>query len=88
VPSEDFFNFLSRQLDEADIKPFHHILTSSFFCFTGQFYEQTDGVAMGPPLPLVIANFFMEDFEEMDSAERPSTPLWFRHVIWPHGLKS
>jgi hypothetical protein len=33
--------------------------------FTGQFYEQIDGMAMGSPLSLVIANFFMEDFGEI-----------------------
>jgi hypothetical protein len=31
---------------------------------TGQFYEQTDGVAMGSPLSPVIMDFLMEDFEE------------------------
>jgi hypothetical protein len=41
-----------------------HVLTFSFFCFNGKFYEQVDGVAMGPPLSPVIAIFFMEDFEE------------------------
>jgi hypothetical protein len=36
-----------------------------YVSFAGQFYEQIDGVDMGSPLSLVIANFFMEDFEEM-----------------------
>jgi hypothetical protein len=36
---------------------FHRILTSSLFCFSGQFYEQFDGVAMGSPLSPVIAKF-------------------------------
>jgi hypothetical protein len=32
--------------------------------FKRQFYEQTDGVAMGSPLSPVIADFFMEHLEE------------------------
>jgi hypothetical protein len=39
----------------------------------------------------VIANFYMEDFEEMVLDRTPHKPLcWFRYVddtfvIWPHG---
>jgi hypothetical protein len=47
-----------------NLSVFRHVLTSSFFCFTGQFYKQTAGVAMGSLLSLVIANSFLEDFEE------------------------
>jgi hypothetical protein len=41
-----------------------HELTSTYFCFDGQFYEQTPGVATGSPLSTVIVNFFMEDSEK------------------------
>jgi hypothetical protein len=54
---------LSQHFDEVTLRLFHHILTSSFFSFNGQFYEQTNGVAMGSPLSPVIANYFMEYFE-------------------------
>jgi hypothetical protein len=63
--------------------------TSSFFRFNGQFYEQTDGVAMGSPLSPVIADFFMEHFEETVLDGAIHKPLcWFRYVddtfvIWP-----
>jgi hypothetical protein len=57
----------------------------------GQFYEQTDGVAMGSPLYPVIANFYMKDFE-MKAIETATHKLacWYRYVddtfvIWPHG---
>ena len=49
---------------------------------------------MGSPLSLVIANFFMEDFEEsaLNQATLKST-CWYRYVddtfvIWPHGETS
>jgi hypothetical protein len=46
---------------------------------------------MGSPLSLVIANFYMEVFEEMVLDRAPHMPLcWFHYVddtfvIWPHG---
>ena len=36
----------------------------SHFVFDGQYYDQIDGIAMGSPLGLVLANIFMCDFEE------------------------
>jgi hypothetical protein len=60
---------------------FRHVLTSSFFRFNCQFYEQTDGVAMGSPLSPVIANYFMEYFEEISLQTATHKPLcWFRYV--------
>jgi hypothetical protein len=63
---------------------------STYFTYSGHFYEQTDGVAMGSPP--VIADFFVEDFEAKAiqlAANKPT--CWFRHVddtfvIWPHGI--
>jgi hypothetical protein len=65
VPLEEALRLLSRHFDDAILRIFHHVLTFSFFSFNGQFYEQTDGVAMGSPLSPVIENYFMEYFEEM-----------------------
>jgi hypothetical protein len=63
MPITDVLNFLSWQFDEDNIRLFHPVLTS-LFCFNGQFYEHTDGVAMGSLLLPVISSFFMEDSEE------------------------
>ena len=57
----------------------------------GDFYEQIDGVAMGRPLSPVVANFYMERFEQLilESASlRPK--VWLRYVddtfvVWNHG---
>jgi hypothetical protein len=65
--------------------------TSSYFIFSGQFYEQTDVMIMGLPLPPVIASFFMEDFEEVVIDWSIHKPLcWFHYmdetfIIQPHG---
>ena len=54
VPIVDSLVLLSRHFEEDVLALFKHILTSTYFCFDGQFYEQTDGVAMGSPLSLVM----------------------------------
>jgi hypothetical protein len=43
--------------------------------------QQIDGVAMGSPLPRVIVNFYMENFEERALDLAPHKPLCcFRYV--------
>ena len=46
----------------ADLLNF--VLRSTYFEYNGLIYEQKDGVAIGSPVPAVIANLYMEEFEE------------------------
>jgi hypothetical protein len=81
VPIEEALRLLNQHFDEVILRLFRHVLTSSFLSFNGQFYEQTDGVAMGSLLSPVIANYLMEYFEEMaleSATYKP--PCWFRYV--------
>jgi len=39
-------------------------LKSTYFQYNGSIYEQQDGAAMGNPHSMVIANLYMEEFEE------------------------
>ena len=81
VPVDDSLSLLNHHFTEDIRALFKLVLTSTYFCVNNQFFEQTDGVAMGSPLPPVIANFFMEDFEKraLDQATLKPT-CWYRYV--------
>ena len=38
-------------------------LNNTYFLFYNSFYEQTKGAAMGSPLSPIVANIYMEAFE-------------------------
>ena len=66
-------------------------LRSTYFCFQGEIYEQTKGVAKGSPLSPIVANLFMEDLEEKVINSSPQKPRWWLRFVdvvfsnWPHG---
>jgi hypothetical protein len=88
VPIVESLNLLRQHFIEDILALFRHVLTSTSFSFGGHFYKQTDGMAIGSP---VIANFFIDDFEERTLKRATRKPLcWFRYVddtfvIWHHG---
>jgi hypothetical protein len=63
VPIKETMELLGRQFEDV-LGLFRHVLITSYFTFNGQFYGQTDGVAMGSPISPAIANFYMEDYEK------------------------
>jgi hypothetical protein len=94
VPVDDSLSQLSHHFTEDILALFKLVLTSTYFCFNNEYFEQRDGMAMGSPLSPVIANFFMEDFEERAINQSTLKPTcWYRYVddifaIWPHGKAS
>ena len=52
-------------------------LKSTYFSYGGSSYEQKEGVAMGSPVSAVVANLYMEFFEEL-ALETALT----RHRLW------
>ena len=104
VPIAEALEVIGRRLEEQEaadrrttlsvesVKRLLHLcLTSTYFMWNGRFYEQMEGAAMGNPLSPVVANIYMEHFEELalESAEfKPAT--WLRYVndtfvIWNEG---
>ena len=55
----------------------------SYFLFNGQLYKQVDGVAMGSPLGLVLANAFLVHFEKNWLQNCPSDykPHYYRRYV-------
>ena len=51
---------------------------TTYFVYNSEYYEQLEGAAMGSPVSPIVANIFMEHFEEiaLDSRFR----LWRRYV--------
>ena len=64
VPLVESLSLPNHHRSEDILALFRHVLTSTYFSIAGQFYKQTDGVAMGSSLSPVIGNFFIEDVEK------------------------
>ena len=57
------------------------VLRSTYFQYNASIYEQKEGTAMGSPVSAVIANLYMESFEEQaitTSSYKPT--IWKRYV--------
>jgi hypothetical protein len=65
VPIKETMDLLGRHFKEDVLGLFPHVLITSYFTVSGQFHGQADSVAMGSPLPPVIAYFCMEDNEKI-----------------------
>ena len=54
---------------------------STYFQYDGATCEQQDSAAMGSPVSAVIANLYMEDFEEQALSSVQTTPkIWKRYI--------
>jgi hypothetical protein len=90
VPTMESMGLLKLHFGEDILALFRHPLASTYICIGGEFYEQTDGVAMGFSLSPVINNFFIEHFEQRaleQANHKPQCSFWYvdeAFVILPH----
>ncbi|XP_015124783.1 uncharacterized protein LOC107046641 [Diachasma alloeum] len=86
VPIPDTLNIIkkSRKIPPKLLPLVEHYLTSTYFQFQGDFYEQTFGAAMGSPISPIIANISTENFENkvLKSAPLKSDDTF---ILWKHG---
>ncbi|XP_072392222.1 uncharacterized protein [Diabrotica undecimpunctata] len=64
---------------------------NTYFQLDNDFYKQNFGLAMGSSLSPLLADIFIEDFEQKIVHKQDKQPIvWWRYVgvvlsIWPHG---
>ena len=57
------------------------VLNTTYFVFMNTFYQQNFGCAMGSPCSPIIANIFMEEFEDIALSNTRYAPrVWYRYV--------
>ena len=63
------------------IKLLTFCLTTTYFVFKGDHYQQKDGCAMGSPCSPLVANAYMEHFEKLALSSASNPPrIWYRYV--------
>ena len=80
--TDDWFNQnQDLNLEKEELTQFLEVaITNQLFQFDGHLYEQTDGVAMGSPLGLLMANVFMCHLEEKLTRDGMVPSLYERYV--------
>ncbi|CAK1581428.1 unnamed protein product [Parnassius mnemosyne] len=83
LPVEDCISIVTRRLEENNMPVeyavlLRHCLTSGYLLWKEEFYKQVDGVAMGSPVSPIVADIFMEDFEEKALLTSPIKPRFYK----------
>ena len=63
VNNDDQFNKKAAITQDKILDLVHLVLTTTWCTFNSQFYQQTDGVAMGGPASSTTAEIYMQAYE-------------------------
>jgi hypothetical protein len=104
VPIEETLEILKDKLEkdtdlstrtplskEAILELTRICITTTYFQYKDAFFQQKSGMAMGSPLSPLLANMYMEWFEQKAIETSHTKPrMWLRYVddtftIWQHG---
>jgi len=92
IPREDCIIVVKNILDETKLLPilkneYLDLLklctSANYFTFSNKIYSQTDGLQMGDPLSPLLANLFMDHFEQLLSQSelfKKHITFWYRYV--------
>lgn len=85
VPVKECLEVVRQKLRENNISEnfivlLRNCLEGNYFLYRGQYYLQIDGVAMGSPVAPVLANIWMEHFEQALHLQLSTVKLWKRYV--------
>ncbi|CAK1591283.1 unnamed protein product [Parnassius mnemosyne] len=86
LPVEDCISIVTSKLEENNMPAeyavlLRHCLTSGYLLWKEQFYKQVHGFAMGSPVSPIVADIFMEDFEEKALLTAPVTPSFYKRYV-------
>ena len=81
VNNDDQFTRKTAISQDKFLDLVHLVLTTTWYTFNSQFYQQTDGVAMGGPASSTIAEIYMQAYEHTAITTALHPPkVWERFV--------
>jgi hypothetical protein len=80
-PDVNGFCYFSLLFRSQILQLLEFCLSTTYFVFEGKYYKQKQGAAMGSPVSPIVANLYMEEFEQKTLAITTIKPaIWVRYV--------